>query len=238
MRRSAPALATTLLAALSTAAVVADPLHANQVYDQVELTTSAEQKVAQDLLIATLYTEHEGQRQAEIATRVNTTMQWALDAAKAVAGVQAQTTQYHTWPVYANQSTTITGWRARQSLRLETRDQKLLGDLVGTLQEKLAVESIGFEVSRASREAAEQALTTEALANFQARAQQVAAALGRPGYRLVRLSLGGGGGPQPSFAMHGMRAAADMAAAPAVIQAGEQTLSISVTGTIQLEARP
>lgn len=237
MRRSAPALATTLLAALSTAAV-ADHPHANQVYDQVDLATSAEQDVAQDLLIATLYVEHEGQRQAEIATRVNTTMQWALDTAKVVAGVQAQTTQYHTWPVYANQSTTITGWRARQSLRLETRDQKLLGDLVGTLQEKLAVESIGFEVSRASREAAEQALTNEALANFQARAQQVAAALGRPGYRLVRLSLGGGSGPQPSFAMHGMRAAADMAAAPAVIQAGEQTLSISVTGTIQLEARP
>lgn len=237
MRRYAPALATTLLAALSMTAT-ADHPHASQPYDQVDLATSAEQDVAQDLLIATLYTEHEGQRQAEIATRVNTTMQWALDAANAVAGVKAQTTQYHTWPIYANASTTVTGWRARQSLRLETRDQKLLGDLVGKLQEKLAVEAIGFEVSRASREAAEEALTNEALARFQARARQVATALGRPGYRIVRLSLGGGGGPQPPIALRGMMAAADMAAAPAAIQAGEQTLSITVSGTIELEARP
>jgi predicted secreted protein len=236
MHRSAPVLATTLLAALSTTADAEHP-HANPTYDQVELTTSAERKVAQDLLIAALYTEQEGQRQGEIAARINTTMQWALDIAKAADGVKVQTAQYQTWPVYANQSTTITGWRARQSLRLEASDSKRLGDLIGTLQEKLAVESVGYDVSHASREANEKILTDEALARFQARAQQVATLLGRPGYRIVRLSLDGGGAPRPPIALRGMMAAAETAAAPA-IEAGAQTLSITVSGTIQLEARP
>ena len=156
---------------------------------------------------------------------------------KAVAGIKVQTLQYGTYPVYANEGTRVTGWRARQSLRLEGRDAQAVGELVATLQEQLAVESIGQAVSREARTAAEEALTPNALAQFDARAKQVAAALGRPGYRLVRINVSTTGNPGMPVVYRGaMMADMAMKAAPAQVEAGEQTLGVTVSGTIQLEA--
>lgn len=206
-------------------------------YDQIDLAASAEREVGNDQFIAVLYTEHEGVRQAEVAERVNAAMQWALGQAKAVAGIKVQTLQYGTYPVYANEGTRVTGWRARQSLRLEGRDAQAVGELVASLQERLAVESIGQAVSREARAAAEEALTANALAQFDARAKQVAAALGRPGYRLVRINVSTTGNPGMPVVYRGaMMADMAMKAAPAQVEAGEQTLGVTVSGTIQLEA--
>ncbi len=209
------------------------------VYDQVELSASAEQDVANDLLVAVLYTEHEGQRQAEVAGRVNDAMTWALGIAKPAPGIKVQTLQYSTWPIYANDSTSVTGWRARQALRIEGRDAKAVGELIASLQARLAVESITHAVSREARRTAEDALTTGALAQFDARARQIAQALGRPGYRLVRLHVADSGQPgMPVTYRAVMMAEAAVKAAPAQIEAGEQTLSVTVSGTIQLDAAP
>ncbi len=207
-------------------------------YDQVDLAANAEQDVPNDLLVAVLYTEHEGQRQAEVAERVNLAMAWALERTKPAAGVKSQTLQYSTYPVYAADSSTISGWRARQALRLEGRDAKAVGELIASLQERLAVESMGYAVSREARLAAEEALTASALRQFEARAQQIAGALGRPGYRLVRLNVSSTGNPGAPIAFRSaMMADGAMAkSAPAQIEAGEQTLGVSASGTIQLEA--
>lgn len=207
------------------------------VYDQVDLSASAEREVDNDVLVAFVYTEQEGQRQADVAERVNEAMQWALEQAKAAAGVNVQTTQYNTYPVYASNSSTITGWRARQSLKLESKDPKAVSDLLGALQEKLAVESVDYRISKEARDRAEEALTAEALGQFQARAQQIAAALSRSGYRIVRLNIGTGGNYPGPVAYHGKMLAAEGAAAPAVLEAGAQSVNVTVSGTIQLEAR-
>ncbi len=224
-----------LLLLCATAAAVAHDQEA-VVYDQIDLSANAEQEIANDLFVAVLYTEHEGQRQAEVAERVNAAMAWALERAKPTAGIKAQTLQYSTYPVYASDSTRITGWRARQSLRLESRDAKTIGELVATLQEKLAVEAVGQAVSREARRAAEDGLTATALAQFDARAKQIAAALGRPGYRLVRINVSNTGNSGMPVAYRGaMMADAAMKAAPVQVEAGEQTLGIAVSGTIQLD---
>ena len=188
--------------------------------------------------MAVLYTEHEGQRQAEVAERVNLAMAWALERTKPAAGIKTQTLQYSTYPVYGADASVITGWRARQALRLEGRDAKAIGELIAGLQERLAVESMGYAVSREARLAAEDALTANALRQFEARAQQIAGALGRPGYRLVRLNVSSTGNPGAPMAFRSaMMADGGMAkAAPAQIEAGEQTLGVTVSGTIQLEA--
>ncbi len=206
-------------------------------YDQIDLSASAEQEVQNDLSIATLYTEHEGQAQSEVADRVNETMAWALVQAKPVTGVKAQTTQYNTYPVYANNATTVSGWRARQAIRLETANAKLLGELIGTLQEKLAVEAIGVAVSKTSRDRTETTLTDQALVQFQSRAQQIAGALGRPGYRIVRINLGTGGDIPPPIAYRGAMMMAEKGAAPAQIEAGTQVMNVTVSGTIQLDPK-
>jgi predicted secreted protein len=228
-----------LLAMLAAAPAALADAGRKPVYDQVELSASAEQDIANDLLVAVLYTEHEGQRQAEVAGRVNDAMAWALGIAKPAPGFKVQTLQYSTWPIYANDSTTVTGWRARQALRIEGRDAKAIGELIAGLQTRLAVESITYAVSREARKAAEDALTTSALAQFDARARQIAQALGRPGYRLVHVRVADTGQPDMPVPYRAVMMAEGVAkAAPAQIEAGEQTLSVVVSGTIQLDAAP
>lgn len=212
---------------------------APDVRDRVRLSASAEREVANDRLVAVLYAEHQSQRQAEVSTRVNAAMAWALALAKGTAGLDVQTLQYSTWPVYGSDASTITGWRARQSLRIEGADAEAIGELVAKLQERLAVESVAYTISREARRAAEDALIADALARFSARAGLIATSLGRPGYSLVQLDVGVTGQPGPPMPL---RAAmmADVAekTAPAQFDPGEQTLGVTVSGTVQLDAAP
>lgn len=209
---------------------------AADVHDRVRLSATAEREVANDLLVAVLYVEQEGPRQSEVASRVNETMAWALGVAGTVAGVDVQTLRYSTWPLYGKDSTTVTGWRARQSLRLEGRDPKGVGELVAKLQARLAVESVGYAVSREAHRAAEDSLIVEALAQFTARAGLVAASLGRPGYRLVAIDVGTAGQPDAPMPLRAAMMAEAAASVPAQLAPGEQTIAVTVSGTVQLEA--
>lgn len=215
--------------------------HEGVTYDRIQLAVSASRVVDNDLSVATLYVERDGKTQPELATAINESMAWALSVARKTPGIKLQTTQYTTWPMHADNGTTITGWRGRQSLRLETPDASALAGLVAALQEKMAVESMGFSVSTARQDALETELTREALEKFGSRANQVAAALGRPGYRLLKLDLGNVGGPPSPVLYRGVMAMADraMAAPPPVqMEAGEQTMTVSASGLIQLQTAP
>jgi predicted secreted protein len=223
----------------SPAAVLADG-HDGVTYDRVQLSVSASRVVVNDLSVATLYVERDGKTQLEVSAAINEAMAWALAEARKSPGIKLETTQYSTWPVHSDNGTTLTGWRARQSLRLEAADGEKLAALVTALQERLAVESIGFSVSAARQASLEEELTREALQKFETRASQVAETLGRPGYRLMRVELGNTGGMSPPIHYRGVMAMADraMAAAPVQMEAGEQTLTVTASGLIQLDSRP
>jgi predicted secreted protein len=142
--------------------------------------------------------------------------------------------QYSTRPVYANGRRSIIGWIARQSLRLESADQEALSSLLGELQQRVAIQSISYELSRSARTAAEDALIAEALGQFNQRATLIARELGRPGYRIVYINVGTTGGSPIAFREVRTLGAADLAAPE--IEAGVQTLFVSVNGTVELES--
>lgn len=199
-------------------------------YDRVDLSVSAQMDVDNDLIVAVVYAEVQDERQAEAASQVNEALRWAAREAERVRDVRAQTLQYTSFPVYNNRR--VVAWRARQSLRLESRDAQRLSQLLGTLQERVAIESVNYNVSKDARDAADDGLIAEALAQFDRRAALVANELGRSGYRIVRLNIGTSGnvpGPVPY-----RLAEAAVAAAPA-LEAGVQTVSVSVSGTIELD---
>jgi predicted secreted protein len=203
-------------------------------YDRVHLSGTATGEVANDTLVALLYAQREGQQAAALADEVNAAIAWALEQAAGSDGIKAQTLDYQTQPVYQNQR--LSGWRVRQSLRLEGRDAGRLASLVGTLQARLAVQSIGYQVSPARQREAEEALIVEAIAAFRGRAELVREQLGAAGYRLVELQVDGGGPvPMPRTAMATMEMRG--AAAPPALEPGTRDLSVSVSGTIELERR-
>lgn len=204
-------------------------------YDRVDLSASASLDIEQDRLIATVFSEVENNDQADAADAVNTAISWAADRARRVDGVEVRTTSYTTRPLYAN-GRRITGWVARQGLRLESEDAEALSELLGDLQERVAIQSVNYGVSREAREAAEETLIAMALAQFSRRADLIADELGRDGYRLVRLNVGNTGGGFIAYEAAQMRVSAASAVAPPEIDAGTETLTVMVNGQIELEA--
>jgi predicted secreted protein len=202
------------------------------VYDRVDLSANAESEIENDVLIAIVFAEVEANNQADAANRVNTAIQWALERARRVPEIELQTTQYSTRPVYANERR-IVGWVARQGLRLESRDPAALSELLGALQERVAVQSVDYNLSKEARDTAEEALMAEALAGFNRRAALVAEQLGREGSRIVHINIGTSGGGPVRFAREAL-ASADVAAPP--LEAGTQTVSVFVTGTVELSS--
>ncbi|MDJ0741365.1 MAG: SIMPL domain-containing protein, partial [Gammaproteobacteria bacterium] len=155
-----PLLAILSLCAVALPAIAAEALR----YDRVTLNAAAEADVDNDLLVAVLTAQAEGRDAATPADAVNRQMDWAVTLANSVAGVKVQTLGYTSHAVY-NKSK-IRGWRVSQSLRLESGDGRVLGDLIARLQEQLHVQSIGYQVSDAQRRSHRDTLTDTALARF------------------------------------------------------------------------
>jgi predicted secreted protein len=212
------------------------PLSAAELsYDQIDLSVSAERDIDNDLLIAVVYAEAQAERQADAANEVNESLQWALKAADRERSIETQTLQYSSFPTYANNGR-IVGWRVRQSLRLESADSAALSELLGRLQERVAIESINYDVSREARARAEDALIVDALAGFNRRAALVAEQLGRPGFRIVRISVSAGGNVPPPIAYRARALALEADVTAPALDAGVQTLNVAVSGTIELNA--
>lgn len=216
---------------------VIQPLVADErplTYDRVDLSVSASAEVENDTLVAVLYAQREGQDAGELASAVNADVAWAVDRAKKTPGIKVQTLAYRTDPIYRKQL--LSGWRVRQSLRLESLDGPKLSKLVGTLQQRLALTNISYMISPDGRQEAEGKLISEAISRFKARARQVVSELERPGYRLVHMGVNTAGMPHRPQPMRGM--AMEMAAPVApTLEAGTQRVQVTVSGTIELETR-
>jgi predicted secreted protein len=215
--------------------LVAAEEHASD-FDRIQLMASADREVNADLIVASLFIEREGNEPAKLAVAVNEAMAWAITETRKHPELKPATGQYTSFPVYGEKPNRITAWHVRQTLRITGKDAREMGDTVSALQQRLMVESLDYTVSAEARNTMEETLTAEALARFQQRATQVAEKLGRSGYRVLNLDVGSLGQPQMPPVMYrsakfGMMADA---APPAEIVPGTQNLSLTVSGSIQL----
>nr|WP_232470349.1 SIMPL domain-containing protein [Methylococcus sp. BF19-07] len=222
-----------VLLALSMLSVVEADERAPLTYDRIDLASVARGEVQNDILVAILSSEMEGPKSAALAVEVNKAIAKAVERAKQVPEIEVQTLGYQTSPVY--QKERISGWRVKQSIRLESPDAGKLGGLLGELQSQLHLESVGYETSPQKRKSAEDGLIKEALGAFRQRAELVTRELGRSRYRIVALRVDTGGAPIRPMAL-GMRAMAAEAAVPVPLEAGTQNIEVSVSGTIELQA--
>lgn len=201
-------------------------------YDQVNLSVSAETRVSNDVLVIVLFAQREAERQSEAADAVNEAMTWAIAEARKSPSVDSQTLGYSVSPVYKDRR--IVGWRSRQQLELRSSDSTAVTELLGRLQSRLAIQSMNYEIGPGARQAATDALIDEAIQSFKSRAARIADRMGRGGYRLVNMAINSSHHTPPVMRTMAMRAeAADAVAAPA-IDAGEQTVTVTINGTIEL----
>ncbi|MEW6036805.1 MAG: SIMPL domain-containing protein [Pseudomonadota bacterium] len=220
-----------LLASPMLPAALADE-RAPLTYDRIDLASEAQGEVQNDILVAVLSSEMEGPKAAALAAEVNKAIANAIERVKQAPEIKAQTLGYQTSPVY--QKERVSGWRVKQSIRLESLDAARLGGLLGELQQQLHLESVGYETSPQRRKEAEDGRIKEALGAFRQRAELVSRELGRSRYRIVALRVDTGGPPVRPMAL-GMRAMAADAAAPVPLEAGTQKVEVQLSGTIELQ---
>ena len=200
----------------------------------VTVTASASSSVANDRMQAMLRAEADDADPVKAASKVNAQMAGALAHARATAGVEASTAGYASWQVTeANQPA---HWRVSQTLALESADFAALSALVSKLQgsDAMLLSGISFSVSPATRRAAEDALTQQAIGNWQQRAERAARGFGANAWRTGRVTIQTNdyGRPQPVFRAQGMAAPA---AAPVAVEGGTSDVTVTVSGEAILD---
>jgi predicted secreted protein len=201
--------------------------------NRASFSVERSREVANDWVTAVIGTSDEDSDAARLGDRVNQTMNWALGEAKQARGVSVKSGGYTTHPVH-DKNGKIARWAASQDLILEGSDVDAVSELVGKLQSKLLLRSIGFSVSPETRRKAEDVLIGEVLTAFQERAKHVSAGLGARDYEVVSLSLQTpGGGPVPMFDTRARMMEA--AQAPPEFESGQSTLHVRADATIEIE---
>ena len=222
-----------LLVSVSFLLPVAVPAHEDSDhYDRVHLSASAQTRVQNDIAIATLYAQEEGGDAATLASLVNTRINEAVEMVRQHDAIKLQTSAYTTSPVYHKNR--ITGWRVKQSIRLESRDMTLLSDLAGKLQQSLKLQEISFAVSPELKNSTDDQLIKEALQVFEQRAKSITGQLGRRNFKIVEINVGNSVDHYPRRHYEAAVMSSGKVAAPS-IESGEQTLKVTVSGQIEME---
>lgn len=208
------------------------------------LSESAEREVTPDTIRARLVAQATSESAATAQASVNAAMARALTRAKAL-GLEVETGGYNTYqespqrpqslPAGAKPPSAL--WRAQQSLILTTKDDAKLLEAAGALQaEGLALQELGYTLSREQQRSQQDDMFAEALQRLAARAEKAATALGMRFEGWARVGLNGGMAVRPVM-MKAMAGAARQDFAPPVAAAGEQTISVNVDGEAILRRR-
>lgn len=200
----------------------------------LSLSAQASAEVPQDVVDITLFYEEQAQDAASLTDALNKRADAVLRQAKGVAGVTARTGSFSIYPM-TDRDGRISAWRGRTEVVLESHDFAAAARLAGQLNATMQVGNVTFSLSPEAQRAAAEKLTGEAIASFRAQAESSARAFGYGGYTIREVDVGRNGvpPPRPMFAMRAMAAPAQ-AAAPIPIEGGTSTVTVNVSGSVQM----
>jgi len=237
-RRHRPAWALAIALAAAVTPTFAQRAGAETPHNVVTLAASASTEVMQDRLSMLLAVTREGSDAAAVQTQLKSVLDAALTEAKASAGAgggfEVRTGAFSLYPRYGKEGR-ISGWQGRAELVLEGRDTARITATAGKLT-GLTVAQVNFSLSREERQRAESALQAEAIERFRARAGEIARGFGFSGFGLREVSVNteDSGRNPPMPRMVAMAARAEVADAPVPVEAGRSTVTVTVSGSVQL----
>ena len=222
---------------LSLAALASQPLLAEEArYNQVALRAEVSQEVAHDQMQVSLYSEAQDKDPAKLAAQITQTINQALTQARASKGLTVSLGSRNSYPIYDGDNRKISAWRERAELRLESADFAALSQLTGQLLQQLKMGNMSFSIANSTQKKTEDALLQDAINAFKARAQLTTQALGGKDYKLVSLSLNGGGFQTPRpMRMQAMKSMSEADSMPTPeIEAGSSQVNVSADGIIEV----
>ena len=243
---------------LGTASAPAQTLSLPAPQNVLLLAADASAEAVQDTLSIALQTTREGADAAAVQSQLRQILDAALtEARKAMrpGQVEVRTGAFSIYPRYAAKpaaGNSIVGWQGRAELLLEGRDIGAISQLAGRLgtlagsgsssnaasAAGLTVSRVAFSLSREAREAAEAEVASRAIAAFKARAERYARQFGFGAYSLREVSVGSSDVSAPMVQMRSARTmSAQSADESQPVEAGKATVTVTVSGSIQLSPR-
>ena len=203
----------------------------------VQLSASGSIEVVQDLLSITLGTTRDGADAAQVQTQLKTALDAALtEARKAVrAGqLEVRTGNFGLAPRYGRDGKAL-GWQGSTEMVIEGRDFASVSALAGRLT-SMNVTGVSFGLSREQRLKVEAEAQSMAIERFKARALDIARGFGFAGYTLREVNVSASDqGAVPRMRMMAMEARAGATEAPLPVEAGKTTVTVTVSGSVQLK---
>ena len=204
----------------------------------VSLSATATMEVQKDLLTLVFSASREGPDAGQVQAQLKQALDEALAVARKAAQpgqVEVQTGNFSIHPRYTAKGPS--GWSGSAELVVEGRDMGAVSQLAGRIQ-SMTIARSSFGLSREKRQQVDAELTAQAVAQFKARAAELARLFGFAGFALREVTVQGVDLPpmQPMPRM-ALAAAAPGADGALPFEAGKATVSASVSGSVQLSAR-
>lgn len=207
-------------------------------YNVFSLSSEASAEVDNDLMVATLVVQADDKDPALLASKINSSMSWAVNVLRPYGALKTKTRDYQTFPRYdSGKNRKLIGWRGSQSLQIETDDFQAAGKAIQKLQERLQVQGIQLAAKPETRSAAADSLMNEALSSFKKRASLIQRNMGATGYRILDVNIQSeqGGAAMYDSRSRGMEVMRSSAVSEPTIEAGTSRVSVQVFGRVQLD---
>lgn len=203
----------------------------------LSLEAQASAEVPQDVIHITLFYEQQGNDPAQLSEILNQRTAQALHTADTAGhdGVTIRTGTLSVAPS-TDRDGKISGWRGRSELVLASHDFAAAARLAGQLSDTMQIGGVAFSLSPEAEHAAQAKLSLAAIANFRQQAQAAAQAFGYGNYvvRNVQLNRSNGSYPRPMM-MAARAVAANDAGGSLPVEAGDQTVTVTVSGSVALQ---
>lgn len=202
-------------------------------FNRVDFQVEASREVHNDLLVAQLSIDVEEKLPAQVAQKLNLTLNNSLKSAARFTSVKTSSGNQSSYPSY-NTSNHINGWHGRSELHLESHDFKAVGELIAELQSTLQVNHVHFTITEEAQKKIENELITEAIHNFQDRADAIRNAMGATSYKIVHFSINQSGATQ-AYPMVAMMRTVNMEKTITTpdFSGGDSRLNVQINGTIE-----
>lgn len=213
------------------------PYDANPLQNVAQLSASGTVEVQQDLLSISMNTTVSGVDANAVQAQLKQALDTALAQAKpsVVPGqMDLRTGNFSLYPRYGKDSK-INGWQGTAELVLEGRDFPRITSTAGKIQ-TLTLGNVSFALSREQRARVEGEAQSLAIAQFKAKASDVAKNFGFTGYTLREVSVNANDqGYTPRPRMMAMQAKSDMMEAAVPVEAGKSAVVVTVSGSVQMK---
>ena len=212
------------------------PYDASPLQNVAQLSASGTVEVQQDLLSISMNTTVSGADANVVQTQLKQALDTALTQAKqsALPGqMDVRTGNFSLYPRYAKEGK-INGWQGTAELVLEGRDFPRITGTAGKIQ-TLTMGNVSFALSREQRVRVEGDAQALAIAQFKAKATEIAKNFGFTGYTLREVSVNTNEqGYTPRPRVMAMQAKSDMAEAAIPVEAGKSAVVVTVSGSVQM----